>query len=165
MVTKYDNQEKAVKWIPKKETINHQGYTYIKEAARIADFALVKAWKADTFGNLIFRETARNFNPVMARGAKQTFVEVEELVPHGTLDPDDVHLPGIYVDAIILGGHYEKHIMHMTVTRGEPGEPRTKGISEKISKRDRIASRAAREFREGNYGKQTCHGEGELIFK
>jgi 3-oxoacid CoA-transferase len=155
-----------MKWIPKRETLDHQGHTYIKEAARIADFALVKAWKADTFGNLIFRETARNFNPVMARGAKQTFVEVEELVPHGALDPDEVHLPGIYVDAIIPGGHYEKRIMHVMVARGKSDKPMTKSknAGERISKRDRIASRAAQEFREGNYGKLTCH-EDKLICK
>lgn len=81
-----------------------------------ADFALVKAWKADTYGNLIFRKTAANFNPMIATAGKITVVEVEEIVPAGTLDPNFIHVPGIYVDRLILG-KFEKRIEQRTVKK------------------------------------------------
>ena len=80
-----------------------------------ADFALVKAWRGDTQGNLIYHSTARNFNPVMAMAGKITIAEVEELVPAGELDPDQIHTPGIYVHRVFQGAHYEKRIEHRTV--------------------------------------------------
>jgi len=80
-----------------------------------ADFALVKAWKGDTAGNLIFRQTARNFNPMMAMAGKITVAEVEELVEVGQLDPDQIHTPGIYVHRIFRGSGYEKRIEQRTV--------------------------------------------------
>ena len=86
------------------------GLDYVLEHAITGDFALIKAWKADPAGNLIFRKSARNFNPVMAKAAKVSIVEVEEIVPLGSLDPDQIHLPGIYVDRIIKGSCYEKRI-------------------------------------------------------
>ena len=90
---------------------------FLMEMAFDADFALVKAWKGDTQGNLIYRETARNFNPLMAMGGKITIAEVEELVPAGTLNPDHIHTPGIYVHRIFQGSNYEKRIEQRTVRK------------------------------------------------
>jgi len=90
---------------------------FLMEYAFDADFALVKAWKGDTQGNLIFRETARNFNPMMAMAGKITIAEVEELVPAGELDPDHIHTPGIYVHRIFQGVNYEKRIEQRTVRK------------------------------------------------
>jgi 3-oxoacid CoA-transferase subunit A len=90
---------------------------YLLEYAFDADFALVKAWKGDTDGNLIYKETARNFNPMMAMAGKITIAEVEELVPAGTLDPNQVHTPGIYVQRIFQGVNYEKRIEHITTRK------------------------------------------------
>ena len=90
---------------------------FLMEMAFDADFAIVKAWKGDPFGNLIFRETARNFNPLMAMAGKITIAEVEELVPAGSLDPDQIHTPGIYVHRIFQGKNYEKRIEQRTVRK------------------------------------------------
>ena len=95
------------------------GRAYVMERALTADFALVKAWKADAAGNLVYRKTARNFNPMMATAAKVTIAEVEEIVPVGSLDPDDVHTPGIYVQRVVLGQTYEKRIERRTVLGAE----------------------------------------------
>jgi 3-oxoacid CoA-transferase/3-oxoacid CoA-transferase subunit A len=100
---------------PKKETRDFGGRTYVLETALHADFALVKAWRGDELGNLVFRKTARNFSPMMAAAAKFTIAEVEELVPAGMLDPDQVHTPCIYVDRILAGGKFEKRIEQRTV--------------------------------------------------
>ncbi|TKD52089.1 CoA transferase subunit A [Sphingomonas baiyangensis] len=86
------------------------GVDYVMEHALTADLALVKAWRGDSEGNLMFRKTARNFNPEMATAAAFTVAEVEELVPDGSLDPDHVHTPGLFVDRIFAGGPYEKRI-------------------------------------------------------
>jgi 3-oxoacid CoA-transferase subunit A len=85
------------------------------ESALTADFALVKAWKGDTAGNLIYKATARNFNPLMAMAGKITVAEVEELVPAGELDPNEIHTPGIFVQRIFQGVNYEKRIEQRTV--------------------------------------------------
>jgi len=90
---------------------------FLMEMAFDADFAIVKAWKGDTHGNLIFRETARNFNPMMAMAGKITIAEVEELVPAGELNPDHIHTPGIYVHRIFQGANYEKRIEQRTVRK------------------------------------------------
>ncbi len=90
---------------------------FLMEMAFDADFAIVKAWKGDTHGNLIFRETARNFNPMMAMAGKITIAEVEELVPSGELNPDHIHTPGIYVHRIFQGVNYEKRIEQRTVRK------------------------------------------------
>ena len=90
---------------------------YLLEYAFDADFALVKAWRGDTDGNLIFRQTARNFNPLMAMAGKITIAEVEELLPAGALDPDHIHTPGIYVHRIFQGINYEKRIEQRTVRK------------------------------------------------
>ncbi|AVF49137.1 succinyl-CoA--3-ketoacid-CoA transferase [Elizabethkingia anophelis] len=98
-----------------KEVRNFNGKDYLLEYAFDADFAIVKAWKGDTAGNLIFRSTSRNFNPVMAMAGKITIAEVEELVEVGELNPDEIHTPGIYVHRIFQGDHYEKRIEQRTV--------------------------------------------------
>lgn len=98
-----------------KEIRNFNGKDYLMEMAFDADFAIVKAWKGDTAGNLIFRSTARNFNPVMAMAGRITIAEVEHLVEIGELDPDQIHTPGIYVHRIFQGKDYEKRIEQRTV--------------------------------------------------
>lgn len=98
-----------------KETRSFNGKEYLLEMAFNADFALVKAWKGDTDGNLVFKDTARNFNPLMAMAGKITIAEVEELVPAGELDPNCIHTPGIYVHRIFQGKNYEKRIEQRTV--------------------------------------------------
>jgi 3-oxoacid CoA-transferase subunit A len=98
-----------------KELRNFNGKDYLMEMAFDADFALVKAWKGDTAGNLIFRSTSRNFNPIMAMAGKITIAEVEELVEPGELNPDHIHTPGIYVHRIFQGKNYEKRIEQRTV--------------------------------------------------
>ena len=98
-----------------KETRAFNGKMYVLEHAFKADFAFVKAWKGDAAGNLIFKGTARNFNPVMCGAAKITVAEVEELVPLGSLDPNQIHIPGIFVQRIFQGKNYEKRIEQRTV--------------------------------------------------
>lgn len=100
-----------------KEVRNFKGKDYLLEYAFEADFAIVKAWKGDTQGNLVYRETARNFNPLMAMAGKITIAEVEELVADGELDPDLIHTPGIYVHRIFRGEKYEKRIEQRTVRK------------------------------------------------
>ena len=101
-----------------KEVRSFDGRDYIMETGLVADLSIVKAWKADAAGNLVFRKTARNFNPMMATAGKVTVVEVEHIVPTGTLDPDHIHTPGIYVDRLILGT-FEKRIEQRTVRQKE----------------------------------------------
>ena len=98
-----------------KETREFNGKMYVLEKAFDADFAFVKAWKGDEAGNLIFKGTARNFNPNMCGAAKITVAEVEELLPVGSLDPNQIHIPGIFVQRIFKGEHYEKRIEQRTV--------------------------------------------------
>jgi 3-oxoacid CoA-transferase subunit A len=100
-----------------KEVRNIDGRDYVLEKAIKGDFALVRAWKGDTFGNLIFRKTARNFNPMVATAGKITVVEVEELVEIGDLEPDQIHLPGIYVQKIFQSPKLEKRIEQRTVRK------------------------------------------------
>jgi 3-oxoacid CoA-transferase subunit A len=100
-----------------KETRDFDGRMYVMERALRGDFAFVKAWKGDRWGNLIYRKTARNFNPLMATAADFVIAEVEELVELGELDPDQVHTPGIFVNAILQGGNYEKRIERRTVRK------------------------------------------------
>jgi 3-oxoacid CoA-transferase subunit A len=100
-----------------KEVRNFNGKDYLMEMAFDADFAIVKAWKGDTMGNLVYHETARNFNPLMAMAGKVTIAEVEELVPAGELDPDMIHTPSIYVNRIFQGREYEKRIEQKTMRK------------------------------------------------
>ena len=105
-----------------KETRVFNGKEYLLEMAFDASFAIVKAWKGDTDGNLVYKETARNFNPLMAMGGRITIAEVEELVPAGELNPDHIHTPGIYVQRIFRGENYQKRIEQRTV-RKAPTSP------------------------------------------
>jgi 3-oxoacid CoA-transferase subunit A len=100
-----------------KETREFEGKIYLMESWLRSDFSIVKAWKGDTAGNLIYKGTARNFNPMMAAAGKITIAEVEELVPAGSLDPNQVHTPGIYIHRIFQGNNYEKRIENRTVRK------------------------------------------------
>jgi 3-oxoacid CoA-transferase subunit A len=102
-----------------KELREFDGETYVMERGLTADLAIVKAWKGDAEGNLVYRKTARNFNPMMATAGRVTVAEVEHLVPVGELDPDQIHTPGIFVDRIVQGARYEKRIERVT-TRPRP---------------------------------------------
>ena len=101
-----------------KETREINGRHYVLEPSLTADFSLVRAWKADTYGNLVFRKTAMNFNPMMATAAKLTIAEVEEVVEVGELDPDHIHTPGIFVHRVVKGERYEKRIERRTISKG-----------------------------------------------
>jgi 3-oxoacid CoA-transferase subunit A len=100
-----------------KEVREFEGRRYVLEHALTADFALIKAWKGDRMGNLVYRKTAQNFNPIMAAAAKTTIVEVEHLVEPGTIDPDQVMTPGIYVKRVVVSSGQEKRIERRTVRR------------------------------------------------
>ncbi len=101
-----------------KEIREFNGREYVLEKAITGEFAFVKAWKGDKFGNLIYRKTARNFNPMIATAGKITVAEVEELVEIGTLEPDQIHTPGVYVQRIFQGVNYQKRIEQRTITKG-----------------------------------------------
>ena len=113
----------------KKEQREINGRHYILENSITGDFSLIKAWKADEKGNVVFRKSARNFNPDVATAGKICIVEVEEIVPAGSLDPDQIHLPDVYVQRIIKGESYEKRIEFRTVeltgkeSTSKPGKP------------------------------------------
>jgi 3-oxoacid CoA-transferase len=130
-----------------KEVREFNGRPCVLVTALRADFAFVKAWKGDRWGNLVFRKTARNFNPMMATAADYVIAEVEHLVELGELEPDAIHLPGIYVDAIFQGARYEKRIERRTV-RSRTGAQAELAADDR---RVRIARRAARELRDGAY--------------
>jgi 3-oxoacid CoA-transferase subunit A len=102
-----------------KEVKAFDGEDYILETGITADLAIIKAWKADPYGNLVFRKTSRNFNPMMATAGKVTIAEVEELVEPGALDPDHIHTPGIFVQRLFVGRDYEKRIEQRTVRSRE----------------------------------------------
>ncbi|EWM27362.1 3-oxoacid transferase 1 [Nannochloropsis gaditana] len=131
-----------------RETRKFQGRNYVMEEAITGDFSLVKGWKADTKGNVIFRGTARNFNPDAARAGKVCIVEVEDLLQPGDLHPDEVHLPGIYVHRIVKGPHHEKRIERLTVTKKGSKESQGGKLN---PARERIVKRAALEFEDGMY--------------
>lgn len=101
-----------------KETREFDGRHFVMERGIVGDFAFVKAWKADPFGNLVYRKTARNFNPMMATAGKITVAEVEEIVDFGEIDPDQVHTPGIFVQRLLKGPKYEKRIEQRTTREG-----------------------------------------------
>ena len=115
---KYASDGSVAKLSEKKEERELDGRTYVLERAITGDFAIVKAWKGDRFGNLVFRHTAMNFNPLCAMAGKVTIAEVEELVDVGQLNPDGIHLPSIYVHRIFQGAKFEKRIERRTVQKG-----------------------------------------------
>ncbi|XP_050315794.1 succinyl-CoA:3-ketoacid coenzyme A transferase 1, mitochondrial isoform X2 [Anthonomus grandis grandis] len=134
-----------------RESRQFNGKDYIMEEAITGDFALIKAWKADPAGNLVFNKSARNFNPTMAKAAKFTIAEVEEIVELGSIGPDEVHLPGIFVDKIIKGEKYEKRIERVTVQKLSDSTESVVKKNPAAEKRERIVKRAALEFRDGMY--------------
>lgn len=146
-VIKYDSKGGVEIAGESKEENQFNGRNYVLERAITGDFALVKAWKADKAGNLIFRKSARNFNPVMCKAAQVTIAEVEEILETGELDPDSIHVPGIYVDRIIKGPSYEKRIEKITTRK--PAKP--KKVTPASKARERIVRRAALEFKNGMY--------------
>eukprot|EP00117_Sycon_ciliatum_P021855 scpid70430/ scgid19023/ Succinyl-CoA:3-ketoacid-coenzyme A transferase 1, mitochondrial; 3-oxoacid-CoA transferase 1; Somatic-type succinyl-CoA:3-oxoacid-CoA-transferase len=146
---KYNSQKDVDIASSPREARTFNGRDYIMEEAITGDFALVKAWKADRMGNLVFRSTARNFNPACARAAKICIAEVEEIVETGEIAPADIHLPSIYVDRIILGENYEKRIERLTVARPANGNSDASASGDSI--RERIVRRAALEFTDGMY--------------
>lgn len=129
-----------------KEIKVFDGREYVLETALRADVSIVKAWKGDTAGNLVYRKTARNFNPMIATCGKVCVAEVEELVEVGQLDPNEIHTPGIYVDRIIKGAKYEKRIEFRTTAHGAAGDGHKDSPI-----RDLLARRAAKELRDGFY--------------
>jgi 3-oxoacid CoA-transferase/3-oxoacid CoA-transferase subunit A len=114
---KYGPDGSVVKYSAKKELREFEGRTYVLEPAITGDYAIVKAWKGDRFGNLVYRHTAMNFNPMIATAAKITIAEVEEIVEVGELEPDHIHTPGIFVQRIIKGTGYEKRIERRTTRK------------------------------------------------
>lgn len=115
---RYAADGSVAKLSEKKELREFGGRTYVLEPAITGDFALVKAWKGDRYGNLVYRKTAMNFNPMVATAAKVTIAEVEEIVEVGTLNPEHIHTPGIFVQRIVKGSGYEKRIERRTVRKG-----------------------------------------------
>ena len=135
-----------------KEVKEFDGEKYIMERGLFADLAIVHAWKGDTAGNLVYRKTARNFNPMMATAAKMTIAEVEHLVPAGEIDPDHIHTPGIFVKRIDRGRHrQEAHRIpqHPQARRGAGGRNRSRSLM--AWTREQMAARAAKELRDGFY--------------
>ena len=133
----------------KKETRVYDGREYILERSITTDFALIKAWKVDEKGNVQFRKASRNLNPDAATAGKICIVEAEEIVPAGALDPDQIHLPDVYVHRIVKGEKYEKRIEFRTIDM--PGSGKTGKAGKDNEKRDRLAKRAALEIQDGMY--------------
>jgi 3-oxoacid CoA-transferase len=127
----------------KKTRATFEGHHYIRERSIIGDIAFVKAWKADEEGNLLFRKAARNFNPDLAMAGKLCIAEVDEVLPYGAIDPDAVHLPGVYVHRIVKTEVSEKRIEKRTV--------HVEGKVESVDKRAQIAMRASKELKDGMY--------------
>lgn len=149
LIIQYREKKKNLMSSPREERI-FNGTTYIMEEAIRGNWGLLKAWKADEYGNLVFHKSARNFNPLVARAADFTVAEVEEIVPVGQLDPESIHLPGIYVNQLVKGGNYEKRIERQTIShdKGDISDANTSSIQKK---RERIVQRAAQEFQDGMY--------------
>ncbi|CAH0555161.1 unnamed protein product [Brassicogethes aeneus] len=148
---KYDKNGNVEISSTKRDSQMFNGKNFILEESITGDFALIKAKIADRTGNLIFNKSARNFNPTMAKAAKTTIVEVEEIVDTGTLDPDSVHVPGIYVDRIVLGKNYEKRIEKVKVQENSSSKDSVVKKNPATLKRERIIRRAALEFEDGMY--------------
>lgn len=131
-------------------TQQFNGLDYILEESITGDFALIKAQKADELGNLVFNKSARNFNPPMCKAAKCTIVEVEEIVPVGSLDPDQIHVPSIFVQRIVLGKNYEKRIERLKV-QSSAQKSSVVSSTPAAKLRERIARRVALEFKDGMF--------------
>jgi len=147
----YGADGKVVKQSNPRESRTFNNNNYIMEEAITGDFALVKAWKADRAGNLVFRKSARNFNPTMCKAAKITIAEVEEIVENGTLLPEDIHIPSIYVQKVVLGKNYEKRIERVTLTKPQSIAKAAAASTPAAMVRERIVRRAALEFKDGMF--------------
>ena len=137
-----------------KEIRDFDGKKYLLESWLKADFTIIKAWKGDAAGNLIFKGTTRNFSPMMAAAGKITIAEVEELVATGTLDPNDIHVPGIYVQRIFEGKNYEKRIEQKTISKPDIENENSGKKDIKIGiglDKDQIAQRISKELKDGYY--------------
>lgn len=134
-----------------KEERSFDNINYILEEAIVGDVSLVKAWKADTSGNLVFRKTAKNFNPAVARAGKMTVAEVEEIVPVGELDPNDIHIPSVYVNKIYHNPKPFKGIERVTLNNNENDNCASGVSASALSPRDKIIRRAALEYKDGMY--------------
>jgi len=145
---KYNSKKEVEIASESKPSAMFNGLNYIMETAIVGDYALIKGWKADKQGNLIFRKSARNFNAPMARAAKITIAEVEEIVEVGDLKPDEIHIPGIFVKRVFKGNKYEKRIERMKIKKASSSLSVSNPAAEV---RERIARRAAMEFRDGMY--------------
>ena len=146
---KYGKEKNTIEiYSEKKEVKEFNGRKYIMEKSITGDFALIKGYKADTKGNIIFNKTARNLNPDCAVAGRITIAEVEEIVPEGQLDPDHIHLPGIYVDRVIKGEKYEKKIEKTMLFK--PQDQHHNKTSDEL-KREKIARRAALELKDGMF--------------
>ncbi|KAH8365864.1 hypothetical protein KR093_006692, partial [Drosophila rubida] len=148
---KYSKDGKVIVESVKKPVQCFNGRNYVMEESIFADFAFVKAQKADALGNLVFNKSARNFNAPMCRAAKVTVAEVEEIVPVGAILPDEIHVPGIYVKRIFKGSNYNKRVERLRITEPkEAGQPAAKANPAQLL-RERIARRVALEFSDGMY--------------
>lgn len=145
--TRYKKNGEIYEASSAKEVRVFNGINYVLEEAIVADFALIKAWKADKLGNLVFRYTAGNFNIPMCKAAKTTVVEVEELVDIGKLSPSEIHVPSIYCHRIVVGSNYEKDVEKLGMEFGEKANP----ILPAAKTREFIAKRVALEFKDGMY--------------
>lgn len=150
---KIDPKNPSVPAIPskKKEKRVYDGREYLLEESIRGDFAIVKAWKADEKGNVLFRKSARAFNPDCAVAGKICIVEVEEIVPTGSIDPDQVHLPDVYVHRIVLGKNYVKPIEYLTIDNGQGGAAAAAKKDKDAVARERIVKRASKELKHGMY--------------
>lgn len=145
------NEDKSIATAssPRQEQV-FNGISYIMEEAITGDYAFIKAQKADESGNLVFSKAARNFNPTMCRASKCTIVEVEEIVPVGCIDPEQVHIPNIYVHRLVKGNNYEKRIERLKVSSAAKSSSIV-GSTPAAKMRERIVRRAAIEFQDGSF--------------
>ncbi|XP_017844363.2 LOW QUALITY PROTEIN: succinyl-CoA:3-ketoacid-coenzyme A transferase, mitochondrial [Drosophila busckii] len=146
---KYSNDGKVIESSAKKPVQSFNGRNYVMEESIFADFAFVKAQKADALGNLVFNKSARNFNAPMCRAAKITVAEVEEIVPVGALQPDEIHVPGIYVKRIYKGSNYNKRVERLRITEPKQAGQAAAAPNPAQALRERIARRVALEFCDG----------------
>ncbi|KEG06265.1 putative succinyl-coA:3-ketoacid-coenzyme A transferase,mitochondrial precursor [Trypanosoma grayi] len=150
-ITKYNKDGSVANESQPKETRHIDGRWYVLERAIRTDFSVVKAWKADRSGNLVFRGTSRNFNVPAGQCGRTVIAEVENLVENGELDPNEVHLPGVYVNRVVVPEPYKTHIEKRTITRPNETAKPTEATSPEEQARQRIARRAALEFADGMY--------------
>ncbi|ALC42917.1 CG1140 [Drosophila busckii] len=146
---KYSNDGKVIESSAKKPVQSFNGRNYVMEESIFADFAFVKAQKADALGNMVFNKSARNFNAPMCRAAKITVAEVEEIVPVGALQPDEIHVPGIYVKRIYKGSNYNKRVERLRITEPKQAGQAAAAPNPAQALRERIARRVALEFCDG----------------